>query len=321
MNSQPFVSILTACYNSKKFISETIESVLAQTYSNFEMILVDDGSAEPIKEIVESYNSPKLRYYFIENRGPAGARNYAARQSLGDYVAFLDHDDLWVPQKLEQQLEELERRNAVWVVSGSQTVNAFTGKVLETQQSPDYYRNVFFDILQETYLWAFSSVMIRKEVFFDVGLFDESIWFMDDRDLYLRIAQEYPLAYLSAIHVISKVHGSNITTSLSVEKKLKIHETLLQNAQKLNVDIPPEVIDRSNQAMYRTACVDFLRMNDVQNTRRMLKLIKTDARSAKFLLYKFLCMFDDETIIRIMTKFRKYRARMNRSKLYPTTKV
>lgn len=321
MNSRPLVSILTACYNSREFISETIESVLAQTYPDFEMILVDDGPKEPIKDIVESFNSPKLHYFFIENRGPAGARNFAARHSSGDYVAFLDHDDLWTPQKLEQQLEELEKRNAVWVASGSQTVNYFTNVVLETQQKLDYHKNVFFDILQDTYLWAFSSVMIEKKVFFDVGLFDESIWFMDDRDLYLRIAQKYPLAYLSAIHVISKVHGSNITTSLSVEKKLKIHDTLLQNAQKLNVDIPQEVIENSKQAMYQTACVEFLRMNDVPNTRRMLKLIKIDVGNAKFILYKLLCKLDDDTVVRIMTKFRKYRARINKSKLYPTTKV
>lgn len=320
MNSTPLVSILTPCYNSKEFIAETIESVLAQTYTNFEMIIVDDGPKEPVKDIVESFRSSKIHYYYTENGGPAKARNYAARRSSGDYVAFLDHDDLWVPQKLEQQLEALERDKSVWICSGCQRVNFYTNKILETHQKPDFHKNVFFDILIDNDL-CFSSVMIKKSVFFDVGLFDDSIIFMDDRDLYFRIAKIYPLTNLSAIHIINKVHGSNITTSLSLERKFKIYETVVNNALKLNVEIPPEVMTESNRIFYQSACVEYLRMNDVPNTRKMLKSFKIDHRNKKFILYKLICKLDDETVVKIMTTFRMLRAFFIRSKIYPTGNV
>ncbi len=314
MKDNPKVSILTPCYNSRKFIRETIDSALNQTYQNIELLLVDDGPPDPIKDIVDTYQSPKIRYFHTENQGPATARNFAAKQATGDYVAFLNHDDVWAPSKLADQLEALAEHNAVWIASGMQKVNLDTNEVLWEDNGSDYYKNVFYDILEKKYLWSFSSVMIEKQVFFDVGMFSGDIWFMDDRDLYLRIAKEHPIVYLSKVHVYDRAHASNITSNVSMERLFEIHNTVLENAKKLDPNLPKEVIENSKQMIVRTACIEYLRANDVENMRKMLKRLKFNSKNLKFIPYWILSLFSDETIVKIMKSFRKIRGQVVKSR-------
>jgi len=319
MKSNPLVSILVPCYNSREFLKETLDSVLNQTYQNFELILVDDGPPDPIKDIADSFNSDKIRYYYIDNIGPANTRNLAAQKASGEYLAFLNHDDLWTPTKLEDQLNELDRLQAVWIASGSQRVNFYTHKVLERHEGRDYFKNVFYDILEKKHLWAFSTVMIRKDVFMDVGMFAGEIWFMDDRDLYLRVAKNYPIAYLSKVHLLDRVHSSNITSAISMEKMLNVHSTVLENARKLDDHIPDRVIKNSNRMIYQTVCIEYLRANNIAGVRKMVKLLDWDLRNIKFIPYRVLCLFNDQTIIKIMTRLRKARQKLNPSRIYPET--
>lgn len=100
------VSIITPTYNCGRFIAETIESVLSQTYQNWEMLIVDDCSTDNTKEVVEQYDDPRIHYHCLErNSGAAEARNTALRMAHGRWIAFLDSDDLWKPEKLEHQLK------------------------------------------------------------------------------------------------------------------------------------------------------------------------------------------------------------------------
>jgi len=313
MKENPKVSILTPCYNSRKFIRETIDSVLNQTYQNIELILVDDGPPDPIMDIVDTYQCVKIQYFHTENQGPARARNFAAEQSTGDYVAFLNHDDIWVPTKLEDQLAALAQHRAVWIASGLKKVNLETNQVLREDNGTDYFKNVFYDILEKKYLWSFSSVMIEKQVFFNAGMFSGDIWFMDDRDLYLRIAKDYPVVYLSKVHVYDRAHASTITSNVPMERLFEIHNTLLAKAKKLDPKIPKEVIENSNQMIYRTACVEYLRANEVQNMRKVLKKLKFKFANIKFFPYWILSMFSDETILKVMKTFRKIRKQILRS--------
>jgi glycosyltransferase involved in cell wall biosynthesis len=280
--------------------------------------LVDDGSPDPIGDIIGSYHCEKLKYFNIENSGPANARNFAAEQSSGEYVAFLNHDDLWAPEKLAEQLEMVERTGAVWVASGSQRINFYTNVVLERHQGKDYFKDVFYDILEKKHLWAFSTVMVRKDVFFEVGMFNGDIWFMDDRDLYLRIAKQHPLAYISKVHLFDRVHTSNITSTISMERMLGVHETLINNARKLDGQIPDKVINNSRRMIYRTACIEYLRANDIPNMRKMLKNLRFNVGNYKFIPYRILALFDDVKVLAIMKKYRALRQKINQSKVYPT---
>jgi len=294
-----------------------IDSVLQQTYQNFEYILVDDGSKDPIKDIVDSYNSEKLKYYYTENGGPTRALNFATEHASGEYLALLNHDDIWKPEKLEEQLAELEKREAVWIASGCHRVNLFTGVVLERFEGEGYFKNVFYDILEKKYLWSFSSVMIRKDVFVNAGMFTHDIWTMPDRLLYLKIAKTYPLAYLSKVLVIDRFHSTNITAKTSIERMLNDHAKLLNDAQAVDSNIPENVIENSERMINQTACIEYMRANDFDGMRRMLRLLKFDEHNIKFIPYRILSLLGDKTILIIMTNFRKLRRKINPSKIYP----
>ncbi|QKF81109.1 glycosyltransferase family 2 protein [Halarcobacter ebronensis] len=120
------VSIITPSYNSAKFISETIESVLAQTYKNWEMIIVDDCSPDKANDIINKYIKKDNRIRLIKlkkNKGPAVARNIATKEARGKYIAFLDSDDIWFNNKLEKQIDFMKKNNLVLTYSAYETIN------------------------------------------------------------------------------------------------------------------------------------------------------------------------------------------------------
>ncbi len=111
---KPLVSVITPVYNGENTISETIESVLAQTFNDFEMIIVDDLSTDDTKKVVDKYakNDKRINYYLLPKKGGASAaRNYALSKAKGKYIAFLDGDDLWYPEKLEKQIKYMQDNN------------------------------------------------------------------------------------------------------------------------------------------------------------------------------------------------------------------
>src|SRR5699024_7716859 len=114
MQTNPLISVITPAYNAEKFIHETIESVLAQTYTNWEMIIVDDCSSDKTADIVKSYEQEDSRiklFQLEQNSGSAVARNTAMRNAGGKYIAFLDSDNLWYPEKLDKQLHFMQEKN------------------------------------------------------------------------------------------------------------------------------------------------------------------------------------------------------------------
>lgn len=121
MEEKPLISVITPAYNAAKFIGETIESVLNQTYTNWEMIIVDDCSQDETRNIVESYTKKDLRiklYALEENSGAAVARNKAMELAKGRYIAFLDSDDRWLPEKLEKQLKFMQEKDIAFSYTG-----------------------------------------------------------------------------------------------------------------------------------------------------------------------------------------------------------
>ena len=110
----PKISIITPCFNCEKFISETIESVLKQTYTNFEMIIVDDASTDKSFDIIKEYALKDSRIIYFQNQQNSGAnysRNFAIKNATGDYIAFLDSDDIWDESKIKTQIEFMENNN------------------------------------------------------------------------------------------------------------------------------------------------------------------------------------------------------------------
>jgi glycosyltransferase involved in cell wall biosynthesis len=194
-------------------IGEAVESVLAQSYRFFEVIVVDDGSTDGSTEQLENYGS-RVRVISWQRRGVAAARNYGARIARGRYVAFLDSDDLWLPQKLETQTLFMEQHPEVKIC---QTEEIWIRRGLRVNPRPKHAKpsgDIFRRSL-ELCLVSPSAVMMTKDLFNQFGGFDESFPVCEDYDLWLRIAVSHSIPLLSRPLVVKRGgHGDQLSHSM-----------------------------------------------------------------------------------------------------------
>lgn len=194
----PTVSVIIPAYNSARFLPEAIESVLAQTYKDYEIIVVDDGSTDNTKEVLAPYFD-RIKYIYQQNQGAGSARNTGIKHSQGKYITFLDADDVWLPEKLHIQVDYLDNNRGIAMVysrsfSMSEDGRSIIKKGRWSRKPPsgDVFNILFFHNFIPT-----STVVVRKEVFNTIGLFDESLINSQDHDLWLRIARELNVAGIS----------------------------------------------------------------------------------------------------------------------------
>lgn len=207
MAKVPQVSVIIPTYNYARFIGEAIESVLAQSYRDFEIVVVDDGSTDQTKEVVSRF--PEVRYLSQVNKGIAAARNTGLASSQGEYLVFLDADDRLLSRCLEVGVGSLRDNPACAFVSGQWEKIAEDGKPLAPLPGfvvkEDHYRA----FLNCNYIRTIGQVMFRRSVFDAVSGFDSSAPGCDDIELYLRIARAYPVHCHEGIVVQHRNHSSN----------------------------------------------------------------------------------------------------------------
>ena len=178
------VSIVTATYNYGRYLAETIESVLAQTFPHWEMIVVDDGSTDETPQVIERYQTDsRIRYHVGQRQGPAGARHTGVRLAQSPIVAFLDADDLWAPTKLERQLPLFDNPD-VGVVYSRRLLMGPAGEPLAMRQ-PQLYRGEVLEHLFADNFICFSTVLARRALIESVGGFGD-VPLAVDYDLLLR---------------------------------------------------------------------------------------------------------------------------------------
>ena len=213
MDKNPKVSVVIPTYNSAQFIVETLESVFAQTYKDYEVIVVDDGSTDNTKEVLKPYMS-RIRYIYKENGGPASARNEGIKNARGEYIAFLDSDDLWLPEKLEKQVEYFEQYPDVVLVS-TDRIRLVGNRLIRGRKKCKRVSNDAFINLWWCNSIVNSSVMVRRFCFDKVGVFDESeeIISAEDLEMWLRIAREHKVGYIDQALTIYRVHKDGISRS------------------------------------------------------------------------------------------------------------
>lgn len=198
------VSVIIPTYNRKNLVKEAINSVLNQVYKNFEIIVVDDDSEDGTKEIEEEFEG-KIRYFYIKNGGVSKARNYGILKSTGEYITFLDSDDLWQKDKLKKQIDLLFK-NPEYKICYTDEIWYRNG--IRVNQQKKHYKpsgDIFLDALSLCRISA-SSIMVEREVFNDIGMFDESLPVCEDYDLWLRMSLKYPI-YLINEPLIIKRNG------------------------------------------------------------------------------------------------------------------
>lgn len=215
----PTVSIVIPTYNRAHMVGDAIRSVLGQTYSDWELIVVDDGSEDDTNNVVSAFDDPRIKYVFQANKGLPGARNAGIRAGSSPYVAFLDSDDLFLPHKLEHQVAMLARRSALGLVAaGHIEVDAHLHERRTMQPWLGNPTLTLCDLLTSC-PFIIPSVLVRREWLERVGLFDENMRFVEDWDLWLRLAHAgCAMDWLKQPVCCYRYHGNNMVRNVPLMK-------------------------------------------------------------------------------------------------------
>jgi len=234
----PSVSVIIPTYNRRELLRKALDSAKGQTYRDFEILVVDDGSTDDTRLFVEGIAG--VRYLFQENGGPAKARNLGIRNARGSMIAFLDSDDLWSPHFLETQVRILNNHREVGLTCTGFTVGKKTPRHFFERQEV-----ILGDLYPKLYKQSFirtPAVVVRKECLAAVGGFNEAYRWSEDHDLWLRIARKYPLAYVNRSLVTIGRHGDNVSRDLA--RPLDAH-----------LEVALEVLERNYEASRVTEAI------------------------------------------------------------------
>jgi teichuronic acid biosynthesis glycosyltransferase TuaG len=207
------VSVIVTTFNRADLVRETIDSILNQTFQDFELIVVDNCSCDNTEEVVNNYQDKRIRYFRNDNNGVIAVnRNFGIAKARGEYVAFCDDDDLWLPEKLERQVAEFAQNKAVSLVCTNATILNEKGKLTEFYQIKPAEADFTFNSLLRHSQIICSSVMVKKSVIDDVGLMDVSpeLFSVEDYELWLRIASKYRIKYIDQPLLKYRVHPGNV---------------------------------------------------------------------------------------------------------------
>jgi hypothetical protein len=206
------VSVVIAAYNGDRFLAETLDSVLAQDHDAVEVIVVDDGSTDGTPDILARY-AGRLTVIRQENRGVSAARNRGAELATGELIAFLDQDDVWETGLLSAQVHDLERHSDSALVYADSWVIDATGTVRGRRSSYLNYveGHIFDQLLQRGNFIPIETSVMRLSVFRELGGFNESLRYLEDFDLFLRLARRHRISCQSAVLARYRVHDRNLS--------------------------------------------------------------------------------------------------------------
>ncbi|HSA05956.1 MAG TPA: glycosyltransferase [Candidatus Gastranaerophilales bacterium] len=225
------ISIIIPAYNAENYIKNAINSVLNQTYQNFEIIIINDGSTDNTENVIKQFDDTRIKYFYQENQGVSSARNKGIELSQGEYIAFLDADDLWLPEKLQLQLDFLKKNPEISLVySNLELIEESTGiKFIKTY---DNFKNQK-TLIKTLVLTPFNSpipcsILLKKDVLLKAGLFDSNLSFGEDLELCIRIA------LISNLYCIQKPLAIMIRPKNSATRTMSPFKILQNNIYILN---------------------------------------------------------------------------------------
>jgi len=273
------VSVIITTYNRWNFVQQAIDSVLAQTYPNYELIVIDDGSTDGTKELLPSKYKGKLKYVWHENQERSKARNLGISLSKGKYLAFLDSDDKWHPDKLIEQVEYIEKRrekepsialvcSSVWLIDseGKLITNKIAGRKTNLEKLKP------FDFLIGSRIYAPpSNALYVREYVEKVGGFDKDLPPIEDRGLLIKLREKYKFVYLDKPLIYYRVHKEN-TPGLSTHEKIEDRlSVLLKLIDKLcRSKWTSEEIASATANFYEEAAYWHFNIHDWENGRENL---------------------------------------------------
>ncbi|MBE9011371.1 glycosyltransferase [Pseudanabaenaceae cyanobacterium LEGE 13415] len=254
MSSSPLVSVVIAAYNAEAFISDALDSIQAQTYPYFEVIVVDDGSSDRTAEIVRSYSQNDDRFRLIqqENFGVAASRNLAIQQSSGKYIAPIDADDVWYPKRLEKHVQRLEASDeSVGLVYSWSMYLTESGKIRAYSpfgQLGAAEGNVLAILVFYNFLDNASTAMFRRSCIDAVGNYNTELKTCEDWDLYVRIAEQYRFAIVPEYLIGYRQYSGSMSTKCVTMSHF--YELIMSRIYQRHPELSPSIRCWANTVFY-----------------------------------------------------------------------
>jgi glycosyltransferase involved in cell wall biosynthesis len=209
------VSIIIPTYNQSQYLSEAIDSVLAQNYKDSEIIIVNDGSTDSTEKIIKHYQQKypeKIKYFYKKNGGQASARNLGMKNAQGEHFAFLDADDLWLPEKLEKQINKLQESNADICYTDAEMFGNELVAGKRFSEIAEFHEGKILKELIKTNFIVNSSVLMKRLVFEKVGFQKKFLKRVEDYEYWLRVAlNNFQLVFIGEPLVLYRVHEEHTT--------------------------------------------------------------------------------------------------------------
>lgn len=316
------VSVIVPCYNRADIVGETIESVLAQSYQLLEIIIVDDGSTDHTREVVMRYSDPRIRYFYKANGGLSSARNAGLDEARGEYIAFLDSDDVWHPWKLSAQIEIFCRYGSVGLVWSDMSTFEVVGRVIAERHLRDYYSAYsvvdlearhsaaghlgqltdgapvrmaaypfyVFDVFHEMFsgnLVHPSTAVVRRQRLRESGPFELEVTGhgAEDYHFYFRICALGPVAFLDAPTTLYRVHSSQLSTCNRLHEARGNLKVVTHWLDRRPSTLPQPVIQKSLATSHAWLGAEELNAGDPRAASRHLwRSLRLDGRQPSTLL-------------------------------------
>lgn len=209
----PKVSVIIPTHNRAELLGDAIASVLRQSFHDFELVIVDDASDDDTRAAIARQADVRIRYFrHPKNRGEGASRNTGIAHSNGEYIAFLDDDDAWLPEKLAAQVSVLDRcpPRVGAVYCGYYRIDMQTGAIIATVL-PERRGRLYADLREQNWVGSPSAVVLRRECFAKAGLFDEQLRFGADYDMWIRISRIYDFESIAEPLVRYTVHADRLS--------------------------------------------------------------------------------------------------------------
>ena len=222
MNS-PQISVIIPCYNAEATIHETIASILEQTFTDFEIIIINDGSIDNTLQVINQFSDERIQVFSFANSGPQKSRNRGIEIARGDYISFIDADALWTPDKLASQVQSLQASpNAALAYSWTDLINEH-GQFVKCGRHSKIENHVFEQLIKDDFIASGSNPLIKAEALRAVGGFDEAILAGQDWDMWLTLAAEYQFVVVPKVQILYRKFTSHRSWSDDFERQAKGH--------------------------------------------------------------------------------------------------
>ncbi|HEY9846823.1 MAG TPA: glycosyltransferase family A protein, partial [Candidatus Caenarcaniphilales bacterium] len=218
----PAISVIVPAYNAESTIVEAVVSVQKQTFSDFELIIIDDGSCDKTLEQLSKLRESRLKVFSYTNAGVSTARNRGISCATGEFIAFLDADDVWMPDKLELQLAVLKQHPEAGVAYSWTNFIDEKGKLLNRQEPVFFEGDVYPQLLVSNFLSCGSVPLIRKQAIASTGEFDPFLKSVEDWDYWLRLAASWPFVLVTEYQTLYRQTEGSMTSKVEVIKKYNL---------------------------------------------------------------------------------------------------